>query len=93
MLLLIFFLIFFFLLLIIYQWVELFSKKTILEGVENNTDDSGNSGNSGDLEQKVKDLSGNVTDLQGQVNSIVQAQQQYTNQMGPSEPTVTGQFD
>jgi hypothetical protein len=93
MLLLIFFLIFFFLLLIIYQWVELFSKKTILEGVENNSNDPNDPTSSSSLEQKVNDLSGNVTDLQGQVNSIMQAQQQYTNQMGPTEPTITGQFD
>jgi peptidoglycan hydrolase CwlO-like protein len=85
MLLLLYFLIFFFILLIVYQlFLFLLRNSIIREGAENN---------SGDLEQKVEDLSGNVTELQNQVNSITQAQQQYTDQMAPTEPTVTGQFD
>ena len=85
MLLLLYFLIFFFILLLVYQLVIFFLRNSIIrEGAENN---------SGDLEQKVEDLSGNVTELQNQINSISQAQQQYTDQMSPTEPTVTGQFD
>ena len=46
---------------------------------------------SGDINQQIQDLSGNVQNLQTQVNSLVQAQQQYANQMtGGSPPQITG---
>ena len=99
MLLLVFFLILFFIILIGYQCIEVLFKKRIREGAKNksdnsgNNDDSGDSGGSGDLDQTVQDLSGNVSELQTQVNGILQAQQQYTNQMAPPEPTITGSLD
>jgi predicted PurR-regulated permease PerM len=41
--------------------------------------------------QQLQDLSGNVQTLQTQVNGLVQAQQDYANQMtGGSAPQVTG---
>ena len=41
--------------------------------------------------QELQDLSGNVQTLQTQVNGLVQAQQDYANQMtGGSAPQVTG---
>jgi cytochrome c-type biogenesis protein CcmH/NrfF len=86
MLLLILFLIFFFTFLIGYQLIDLFSKKILREGVENNE----SSDNDPDLEKKVEDLSGNVSTLQTQVNGILQSQQEYANQMAPSQPTITG---
>jgi hypothetical protein len=86
MLLLILFLIFFFTFLIGYQLIDLFSKKILREGVENNE----SSNNDPDLEKKVEDLSGNVSTLQTQVNGILQSQQEYANQMAPSQPTITG---
>jgi hypothetical protein len=92
--LLIFFLIIIFLFIILYPfflWIT-----TIREGVKNKNssqDASGNSSSSSDLEQTVSDLSANVATLQTQVNGIVQAQQQYTTQMAPSEPNVTGADD
>lgn len=86
MLLLILFLIFFFTFLIGYQLIDLFSKKILREGVENNE----TSNNDPDLEKKVEDLSGNVSTLQTQVNGILQSQQEYANQMAPSQPTITG---
>jgi TolA-binding protein len=44
-----------------------------------------------DLNTQVQDLSGNVQNLQTQVNSLVQAQQNYANQMtGGTPPNVTG---
>ena len=95
MLLLILFLIFFFTFLISYQLIDLFSKKILREGVENNksfnqdknVDDQDVKS---DLEKKVEDLSGNVSTLQTQVNGILQSQQEYANQMAPSQPTITG---
>lgn len=43
------------------------------------------------LEQEVQDISGNVVVLQTQVNGLVQAQQQYANQMtGGTAPQITG---
>ena len=43
------------------------------------------------MNQQVQDLSGNVQTLQTQVNSLVQAQQDYANQMtGGTAPEVTG---
>ena len=43
------------------------------------------------LNQEVQDISGNVVNLQTQVNGIVSAQQQYTTQMaGNSTPDITG---
>ena len=86
MLLLILFLIFFFTFLIGYQIIDLFSKKILREGVENNE----SSDNDPDLEKKVEDLSGNVSTLQTQVNGILQSQQEYANQMAPEQPTITG---
>jgi TolA-binding protein len=38
------------------------------------------------LQSEVQDLSGNVANLQTQVNGIVQAQQQYATNMAPSSP-------
>jgi hypothetical protein len=38
------------------------------------------------LNQQVMDLSGNVADLQDQVNSLVSAQSEYANQIAPSTP-------
>jgi len=44
--------------------------------------------------QQVQDLSGNVATLQTQVNGLVQAQQDYANQMtGGTAPEVTGATD
>ena len=46
------------------------------------------------LFQQVQDLSGNVQTLQTQVNGLVQAQQDYANQMnGGTAPEVTGATD
>mgnify|MGYP003350864330 CR=1 FL=1 len=43
------------------------------------------------INQQVQDLSGNVQSLQTQVNGLVQAQQDYANQMtGGTPPTITG---
>jgi hypothetical protein len=43
------------------------------------------------LKQEFQDLSGNYAGLQSQVNSLVQAQNDYTNQMtGGSEVQITG---
>jgi hypothetical protein len=43
------------------------------------------------LSQDVQDISGNVANLQTQVNGLVQAQQQYANQLtGGSAPQITG---
>jgi uncharacterized coiled-coil protein SlyX len=43
------------------------------------------------INQQVQDLSGNVQSLQTQVNALVQAQQDYANQMtGGTAPEVTG---
>jgi TolA-binding protein len=43
------------------------------------------------INQQVQDLSGNVQSLQTQVNGLVQAQQDYANQMtGGTAPEVTG---
>ena len=47
-----------------------------------------------DINQEVQDLSGNVQTLQTQVNEIVQAQQNYANQMtGGTVPNITGATD
>jgi hypothetical protein len=44
-----------------------------------------------DLKQEFQDLSSNYSGLQSQVNSLVQAQNDYTNQMtGGSEVQITG---
>ncbi len=44
--------------------------------------------------QEIQDLSGNVTSLQGQVNDLVQAQQDYANQMtGGTAPEISGTTD
>jgi hypothetical protein len=44
--------------------------------------------------QEVQDLSGNVQTLQTQVNDLVQAQQDYANQMtGGTVPEITGAVD
>lgn len=44
--------------------------------------------------QQVQDLSGNVTSLQSQVNDLVQAQQDYANQMtGGTPPEISGATD
>jgi len=91
--LLLIFLNLFFILLIGYQCMEIFFRKNIREGAKNNSDDADDSGDSGDLEQTVEDLSGNVSELQTQVNGILEAQQQYADQMAPSEPTITGALD
>jgi TolA-binding protein len=46
------------------------------------------------INQQVQDLSGNVQTLQTQVNGLVQAQQDYANQMtGGSPPEITGAID
>jgi len=43
------------------------------------------------LKTTVTDLSGNVTTLQTQVNSLVQSQQEYLSQNSPPQPpTITG---
>jgi TolA-binding protein len=43
------------------------------------------------MNQQVQDLSGNVQTLQTQVNGLVQAQQDYANQMtGGTAPEITG---
>jgi hypothetical protein len=43
------------------------------------------------INDQVQDLSGNVQTLQTQVNSLVQSQQEYANQMtGGTAPQVTG---
>ena len=47
-----------------------------------------------DINQEVQDLSGNVQTLQTQVNGIVQAQQNYANQMtGGTVQNITGTTD
>jgi len=47
-----------------------------------------------DLNAQVQDLSGNVQTIQSQVNSLVQAQQDYANQMtGGTAPEITGTDD
>lgn len=47
--------------------------------------------NSSGLYQQVQDISGNVQTLQTQVNDLVQAQQDYANQMtGGVAPEITG---
>ena len=44
--------------------------------------------------QELQDLSGNVVSLQNQVNGLVQAQQDYANQMtGGTPPVITGTTD
>jgi len=44
--------------------------------------------------QQVQDLSGNVQNLQTQVNGIMQSQQDYANQMtGGSPPQISGAVD
>ena len=44
-----------------------------------------------DVFQQVQDLSGNIQTLQTQVNGLVQAQQDYANQMtGGSPPEISG---
>ena len=46
------------------------------------------------LYEQVQDLSGNVVSLQTQVNGLVQAQQDYADQMtGGSPPQITGAVD
>jgi peptidoglycan hydrolase CwlO-like protein len=46
------------------------------------------------INQQVQDLSGNVQSLQTQVNSLVQSQQDYANQMtGGTAPDITGATD
>lgn len=43
------------------------------------------------LNQQVKDLSGNVTSLQEQVNELITAQKDYSSQMlGDTPPNITG---
>ena len=50
--------------------------------------------NYNDVYQQVQDLSGNVQTLQTQVNSLLQSQQDYANQMtGGKPPEVTGATD
>jgi hypothetical protein len=47
-----------------------------------------------DIFQQVQDLSGNFQTLQSQVDGLVQAQQDYTNQMtGGTAPEITGTTD
>ena len=46
------------------------------------------------LKQIVTDMSGNITNLQTQVDGLVQAQQDYISQSGVTEPpTITGAED
>lgn len=46
------------------------------------------------VQQELQDISGNVITLQSQVNSLVQAQQEYATQMtGGTPPTITGAVD
>lgn len=46
------------------------------------------------MNQQLQDLSGNVQSLQTQVNGLVEAQQEYANQMtGGSPPQITGLVD
>lgn len=46
------------------------------------------------VQQELQDISGNVIILQSQVNSLVQAQQEYATQMtGGTPPTITGAVD
>jgi hypothetical protein len=46
------------------------------------------------MSQQFQDLSGNVSSLQTQVDGLVQAQQDYANQMtGGSPPEITGATD
>ena len=89
-----YFLIFFFLFLVLYPFFSV-----IREGAKNNSDNSSDDSSSNDdssssdLGEQLQDLSGNVSTLQSQVNGILQSQQQYTNQMAPAEPHVTGAVD
>ena len=45
-----------------------------------------NAGNIIALNKEVQDMSSNIVNLQSQVNGIVQAQQQYAQQVTPSSP-------
>ena len=46
------------------------------------------------ITQEVQDISGNVANLQKQVNELVQAQQQYINQInGGNAPEISGAVD
>ena len=47
-----------------------------------------------DINKQVQDLSGNVVTLQDQVNSLLQSQQDYANQMtGGTAPEISGTVD
>jgi uncharacterized protein YlxW (UPF0749 family) len=89
---LIFFLILFFTFLIFYQ---LFNQIFLREGLTTNTnniqddDPSGNSTSLSNLEKEVQDLSGNVANLQTQVNGLISAQQQYATKNAPDPPNIS----
>ena len=85
MVFLVFFLIFFFLFLIIYQ-ISLHFKEGL---TPMNPDVSGNTVSLSDLEKEVQDLSGNVGNLQTQVNSILQSQNAYLSKNTPAEPNIS----
>ena len=55
------------------------------------TPEEQNAGNISQLQKEVEDISGNVAALQEQVNSMMQAQQEYAQKMTPSTPPqITG---
>jgi peptidoglycan hydrolase CwlO-like protein len=73
----------FFVFLIMYQC--LINKRK--EGLQNNSSLT-------NLEKELTDLSGNVANLQSQVNGLIQAQQQYASQVAPSgPPEISGAVD
>ena len=89
---LVFFLLFFFLFLIIYQ-IYLYYSEYGIEGLTPmNPDISGNTLSPislVSLQKEVQDLSGNVGDLQTQVNTILQSQSAYLNKNAPAEPNIS----
>ena len=90
---LVFSLLFFFLFLIIYQISLHFLKEFDREALTPmDPDASGNIFSSisiNQLEKEVQDLSGNVGNLQSQVNSILESQSAYLSKNAPAEPNIS----
>ena len=86
---LVFFLLFFFLFLIIYQ-IYLYYSEYGIEGLTPiNPDVSGNTISLVSLQKEVQDLSGNVGNLQTQVNSILKSQSSYLSKNTPAAPNIS----
>jgi cell division protein FtsB len=86
---LVFFLLFFFLFLIIYQIYSFYSEYGIEGLTPINPDISGNTVSLDSLQNEVQDLSGNVGNLQTQVNAILQSQNAYLSKNTPAEPNIS----